>query len=294
MNFVDNTLFLILDTINPHAIRTWIKHHQGIIDYTAEHYAFFAGRRSQLMDELKQSLLYEQKKFEFSQWRRIVSNQYSNTPLSTTGSVLSFPGGRFNIGIIDERFPQFPALYIAEDTETAYLESMGLRRTDNIAGLTANELAAAGNFSHYNIRGSLTQILDLTILDSVKGFYEIINNIQLPIYYRHEASRLKINPMNPVNSLAQLHETILNENWRLMPMQFDVPANSQILGQIARAAGLEGILYPSTITGHKSIAVFPDNFKNSEAYIEIEGKTANTVINKKIDQNTYQLYLPTP
>ncbi len=46
--------------------------------------------------------------------------------------------------------------------------------------------------------------------------------------------------MPPVKNLQELLNTLFAANWRLMPMQFDVPANSQILGQIAQAAGLEG------------------------------------------------------
>jgi hypothetical protein len=155
MNPQDHKIFFLLDSINPRAIKTWAKRHQKIVDYTAQHYAFFASRRSQVMEELKQSLLDEQKELSLDKsWKRIISQQFSNGPLSTAGSVLNFPGGRFNIGKIDTRFPQFPALYIAEDTETAYLECMGISRSEQIEGLSALELAAAGNFSHFNIMRS--------------------------------------------------------------------------------------------------------------------------------------------
>ena len=234
MNPQDHKIFFLLDSINPHAIKTWIKRHQKIIDYTAQHYAFFASRRSQGMEELKQSLLDEQKEFLLDKnWKRIVSQQFSNAPLSTTGSVLSFPGGRFNIGKIDtERFPQFPALYIAEDTETAYLECMGISRSEQIEGLSAMELAAAGNFSHFNIIGKLTRVLDLTKKETLANFYEIIKDIQLPIYFRREANQLHINPCLPVNSLNQLYETITIENWRFAPMQLDTPQTRKLLDKL--------------------------------------------------------------
>lgn len=246
------------------------------------------------MEGLKQSLVYEQIEFTFKSWKRIVSQQFSNTPLSTTGSVLSFPGGRFNIGKIDcDRFPQFPALYIAEDTQTAYLESMGLTQTQQADGLSANELAAAGNFSHFNINGNLAVVLDLTKKEALTKFYEIIKDIELPIYFRREAKKLGINPLLPVNSLNQLYDSIFIGDWRLAPMQFDTPSNSQVVGQIARNAGFEAILYPSVRNKHPSLCIFPDNFENSDSYIEIIGTVADTVVDKRMDKETYRDFLPT-
>ena len=98
--------------------------------------------------------------------------------------------------------------------------------------------------------------------------------------------------MMPVKNLEELRKTLFLENWRLMPMQFDVPANSQILGQIAYSAGIEAILYPSVKTHKKALAVYPENFINSEAFIEIAGTVAETVINTKIDKDTYKNFLP--
>lgn len=294
MNPQDHKIFFLLDKINPHAIRTWIKRHQEIIDYTAQHFAFFASRRSQVMESLKQALREEQQEYILKKpWKRIVSQQFSNTPLSTTGSVLHFPGGRFNIGKIDTvRFPQFPALYLAQDTQTAFLECLGLTQTGKIDGLTSEELAVAGNFSHFNIIGKFHQILDLTTQGPLTSFYNLLKDIELPIYFKREASKLGINPRLPVNSLNQLYNSIFVEDWRLAPMQFDVPANSQIIGQIAKNAGLEAILYPSSKTSHLSLCIFLDNFKNSESYIEIVGKVADSVIDVRIDKCTYEKFLP--
>lgn len=294
MNVQDNKMFFLLDAINPHAIRTWIKRHQDLIDYNAQHYAFFASRRSQVMEGLKKSLLEVQETFLFEKpWRRIVSHQHSNTPLSTVGSVLHLPGGRFNIGQIDvERFPQFPALYLAEDVQTAYLECFGLVRDIEVNGLTADELVVAGNFSHFNIIGKLEKILNLTKLDSLAGFYNLIKDIELPIYFRREANRLKVTPNLPVSSLKELYDSLFREKWRLAPMQFDVPANSQIIGQIACSAGLDGILFPSSKNGHNALCVFPQNFKASEAYIEISGNVAESVKSTRIDKDTYMEFLP--
>ncbi len=289
----DHRIFTLLESVPPRAIKTWIKLHENVIDYTAEHFAYFAHKRSQVMEELKQSLLENTISFEFDDWKRIVSQQFSNTPLSTVGSVKSFPGGRFNVGIIDiERFPQFAALYLAEDSATAILEMTGIKPDIVTDGLTGKELAALGNSSHFIIRGKLTNVLDLTDPKSLHQFYTHLKAIQLPFYYRKKATQLKISPMLPVKNLDELWKTLFSENWRLMPMQFDVPANSQILGQIAHSAGIEAILYPSVKTNKKALAAYPENFFNSDAFIEIVGAVADTVTGIRIDKATYKNFLP--
>lgn len=289
----DHRIFTLLDSVPPRAIKTWIRLHDRVIDYTAEHFAYFAHRRSQVMEDLKQSLQENTINYEFNDWRRIVSQQFSNTPLSTIGSVKSFPGGRFNIGLIDiERFPVFAALYLAENTGTALLEMLGVKAENVIDGLSGAELAAAGNFSHFVIHGKLSNVLDLTDGESLWQFYTHLKGIQLPLYYQNKARQLKISTMPPVKSLEELQETIFSDEWRLMPMQFDVPANSQILGQIAYSAGIEAILYPSVKTNNHALAVYPENFHDSDAYVEITGSVAETVIHTRIDKNTYKTFLP--
>lgn len=109
----------------------------------------------------------------------------------------------------------------------------------------------AGNFSHFIIDGSLTTVLDLTKQESLSDFFDLISHIVLPAYYIKRAAKIKIPPMRPVKTLKELRDTLFREDWRLMPMQLDVPANSQVLGQIAYAAGIEGILFPSVKTGKK-------------------------------------------
>lgn len=289
MNPYDHRIFVLLDSVPPRAIKTWIKLHNNMIDYVAGHFAYFAHRRSQVMEELKQSLLENTISFEFDDMRRIVSHQFSNTPLSSVGSVKSFPGGRFNIGVIDaERFPQFSALYLAEDTGTAFLEMHGIKPDVLTQGLTANELAVAGNFSHVVIRGKLLTVLDLTNPESLQQFYTLLKGIELPLYYKKKAAQLKITAMLPVKSLKELRETLFADNWRLMPMQFDVPANSQVLGQIAHSAGIEAILYPSVKTGKNALAIYTENFRGTEAFIEIKGSVAESVIQRRIDKDNYK------
>jgi hypothetical protein len=67
-----------------------------------------------------------------------------------------------------------------------------------------------------------------------------------------------------------LQRLLLDPYWRAEPMQFDLPANSQIFGRIAAAAGLHGILYPSARNqSARCVALFPQNWRSSASFVEI-------------------------
>lgn len=74
-------------------------------------------------------------------------------------------------------------------------------------------------------------------------------------------------------------------------MQRDIPSNSQIFGQIVRSAKIEGILYPSKMSNGKQklcIAIFPENFDDSNSFVEIEDDVPESVTNKRLDQYSYR------
>ncbi|MEM7646167.1 MAG: hypothetical protein AAF203_04595 [Pseudomonadota bacterium] len=72
-------------------------------------------------------------------------------------------------------------------------------------------------------------------------------------------------------------------------MRFDIPANSQIFGQMVKSSGVTGIIYYSKMTGRDCIAVFPDNLKNSDSFIELCDTPPNEKTPKRIDGNNYQI-----
>lgn len=284
----EKTLY-ILDELSPHLIKRWMKQYNKIADYCWDHFSYFAHKRSHKYEDLKDALRSNTRSFEFSNWRRIIDNRFFNNPLSTKGSILHFPGGRFNIGDIDPiKFPRFGGLYLAQDTTTALREKLGLEPQQLIDGLTSEEINIAGNISHFVIKGHLTCVLDIHNHDSLQEFFELINTIHLPTQFITRAAELNIAPMRHVNNVDELVQTFLKPDWNIMPTQFDVPANPQILGQLAYAAGIEAILYPSVKTKKQCLVVYPDNFNNSDAYIELEGDLHDSVKNRKIDHSTYQ------
>lgn len=269
--------------------------YDSLLNYYWDHFSYFSHKRSLILDDLKNALAKNCQPFTISQWQRVVDYKFSLDPLSAKGSILNDPGGRFNIGNIDQtKFPQFAALYIAEDRETAYKEKFGLYEETKSLGISAAELALT---SHNPVtivvtEGEINQVLNLTKADSLRDFYGLIKGIQLPKKLIQRAKQLNLDPCPlSIKSLAALNESILRPNWRDTPMMADIPANSQILGQIAYAAGIEAILYPSKITGKNCLAIFPKNFEQSTSYIRLQGTIPTEVKNFHMDCNTYLSFI---
>ncbi len=265
-------------------------HYKSMAHYYWEHYHFFAYQRSLILDDLKHTLACVCRPFSFSKWQRVVDFKYALMPLSAKGSVLNDPGGRFNIGDIDKtKFPHFAALYIAENRDTAYKEKFALgEQKGKHDGLTAEELALTRHtsISIVALKGEVSLVIDLTCKDYLKDFFDLVEKIKLPDHLVEHANQLKINPLLPAKTIQELLEELLQPNWRDMPMRFDIPAYSQIFGQIACLAGVEAILYPSKITGKKCLAIFPENFTQSDSFIEIMDGAPVEMKHKRLDANS--------
>lgn len=213
-------------------------------------------------------------RFEFTDWSRIVDYRYTLAPLSVAGSLKS-EGGRFNIGarLSPGAFTPFPALYLGEDYATAYFERFGQTPDTTTAGLSGAELALRrpGSFTQIRVRGRLDLMLDLGDPQALKPFVEVIRSFVLPTNVSALARQLGLRrPPGLVRSVPGLQRQLLHRNWRMLPMQFDLPANTQVFGRIAAAAGIHGILYPSARReGKRCLALYPQNWRHSGSFIEV-------------------------
>ena len=72
-------------------------------------------------------------------------------------------------------------------------------------------------------------------------------------------------------------------------MQWDVPSNSQIFGRLVYDAGIEGILYPSALTGKDCLAVFPRNFANTSSFIVLDDPPPIEKVPTRIDATNWRL-----
>lgn len=227
--------FTPLEILKLKDIRRLEKRKDEILSYYHKHYSYFQNERSKIIEDLKNALNRNCSNFNVLDWHRVVTFAFSDSPLSAKGSLLDPLGGRFNIGDLDEyKFPSFPALYIAEDFETAYREKFQIKSSETINGLTADELALnKSSTSDILVEGEINTVLDLRSPNALSDFYKVIQHIQLPKTLEKEANKLKIPVPYHVKSLKELRASILDDQWRELPMQVDIPSNSQIFGQIA-------------------------------------------------------------
>jgi hypothetical protein len=71
-------------------------------------------------------------------------------------------------------------------------------------------------------------------------------------------------------------------------MLANIPANSQLFGQMVFVSSIQAILYPSQKRkGNKCLAIFPNNFLNSESYVKIQDDCHANVKIARLDANTF-------
>jgi RES domain len=233
--------------------------------------------------------------FTFKGWQRGVKYKYSLHPFSTVGS-LSDPGGRFNIGDISvQNFPKFPALYIASDKGTALQETLG--QPDTGSGKIDAMARALGNpqsVSYVAVSGHIDRIFDLRESRSLKEFVRLMKNFTFSKELCKRALDLGEQPLQVVGSVDQLMESLLSVEWRVWPMRFDLPANSQIFGQLLYTAQIEGVIYPSKFTGKECVALFPHHFASTNSFIEIDDEVPHEKVPRRIDAGNWKVCDQTP
>jgi RES domain-containing protein len=244
--------------------------------------------RAQHSDELIDAIRTSAKgPFEFSGWTRLVDYRYSDEPLAMEGSIKG-DGGRFNIGrtLNPAAYTAFPALYVAEDFATAFRERFGIDKDEDTNGLTAGELILRReqSFSSIALQGRVDCYLDVGDVESLKASADVLRRFQMPNTIPSQARQLRLRPPGLVRSAQSLQRQLLSRSWRLEPAQYDLPSNSQIFGRLCSAAGVQGILYPSTRDdSRKCMALMPQNWRGSDSFVEIRGPVPESVRERRLD-----------
>lgn len=281
--------FFLLDQFSLEDIGRWTNHRDKILRYHWEYYSSLAYQRSRVTDGIRAALQGASNgPLEFKGWQRVVKYKYSLDPLSVAGS-LSDIGGRFNIGDIDTaRFPAFPALYIASDKTTALQEAFG-QETKPDAAISALDaaLVAPNSISAVSVNGYLERVINLNFPERLKQFVDAIKEFVIPGHLTEIAKREKWGTPALVQSVPLLIQNLLDPNWRQLPMHYDVPANSQIFGQLVANAGIEGIIYPSKYTNKDCLAVFPQNFEN-DSHILLADEPPPEIHHRRLDEKTWR------
>lgn len=216
-------------------------------------------RRGQLIRALQQ---IQPKPYALDNWVRIVDHRWTLEPLSAAGS-LTYVGGRFNAGTELDRntLDAWPALYIAQDHPTAYREKYQLQAGQTVTGLTAEELNLSAGQSHTTVflKGQLARVFEMTP-DNLGPVARVLASIKMPSRAESLKKDLGIAPhdLQMIKNGKQLYTLVTELNWRVLPVQFGLPSQSHIVGELIRAAGYEAIAYPSSKGGGTCLAIFVD------------------------------------
>lgn len=197
--------------------------------------------RLQLLDALK---LQQPKPLRLHGWVRIVDYQYTNMPLSSAGSLTGF-GGRFNAGMdLDAgTLNPWPALYLAEDYETAYREKFQLKSSHTVDGLKAEELALQNGRSHSTVllQGLMDRAFDMTVPRNLDAVASVLKKIRMPQRVKDLKKKLGLKPtdISMIQNGQSLYNAVLLYNWRVQPAQFGLPARSHVLAELFGRPGLK-------------------------------------------------------
>lgn len=249
-------------------------------------YSDLAYQRSLIAGAIRAVLLKAAEPFKFEKWQRVGRVKYVLEPLSMTGS-LNSPGGRFNIGGIDPaRFPPFPALYLASDKETAMQEVLGQDAASS-GEMNPFDAALAKPDATYNmpVSGNLRAVIDLRKLEKLDAFVALIKDFKIKAEIYEMAKTHRMPAPSLVSRRADLMLVMLDANWRQWPSLFGVPNSSQIFGQLAFEAGIEGVIYPSKFNGKANLAIYPKNF-GGKSFVELADAVPAEVKVRRLDEKT--------
>lgn len=220
----------------------------------------------------------------------MVTYQYSNAPLSSAGSLQAY-GGRFNLGkdVDEAALSPWPALYLAQDFETAFREKFGLASDRSVDGLSPQELALEQGISHATVflHGAVSRLFDLRGTAHLNGVAQVLRKIRMPPRARQLRSKLQIPPQSlfMAHTPRQLHQMVCQHNWRQWPVQFGLPGPSQILADLIRQAGYEGIVYRSSKGPADCMALFPDRLTDG-SFIELADAAPAGVVHRRLDMDS--------
>lgn len=287
---VRSTLIL-LDQFSVADIHKWTAYKDKFLKYHWDYYSELAFQRSKILDKIEETLrVAAQRNFSFKNWQHSVKYRYSNDPLSVRGSLID-PGGRFNIGDINpSQFPIFPALYIASDKDTAIQEllNQNICPTHNYTKLGSLELALTSpeSISIVSVSGLLDSIINLKEPSNLEPFVDLIKDFTVPEYLKEAAKNIGEREPELIRSVPKLIESLMDSDWRVWPMNFDVPIASQIFGQLVSSSGIEGILYTSKFTSSDCLAIFPQNF-DENSFVKLGDSIPEATKISQLDRKTW-------
>lgn len=279
-----------LDAFTETNLKQWTRASDDLEELQQQLHYGTEPQRNRLRGELLEAIrLSASPVHHFEDWYRVVSYQFSNTPLSAEGSLVGI-GGRFNVGrdlIGVATHPSWPALYLGEDHDTAFFEKYQMKVAETRAGLTPQAFALTPKGSHtaVRVRGQLSAVFRITNPQDLAEVARVLRKVKMPERVRELERRLfgrSARPAHIISSPQELFRVLLWENWRVLPMQFDIPARTQVIAELVKAAGFEAILYRSTKGLKNCMAVFVEQLRDG-SFIELQDQAPASVQITRID-----------
>lgn len=279
--------FILLDKFTLADIRHAEAIKDAFLKYYWDYHNNLAYQRSKIYDKIKESLIDARQPFPITRWHRALKYRYAIEPFSIAGSLID-PGRRFNIGGINSSiFPPFPALYLASTRDTAIDELLN-KKLDPGSQLDPFELSLTrqGSITIVSISGTIGSIINLKEPKNLEKFVDLIKEFKIPDSLRQTAIDIGEREPELIRTVPKLIEVLLDHKWRLSPMQFDVPATSQIFGQMVSEAGIEGILYPSKFSSGDCLAIFPHNL-DSNSFLGLDDEAPKETKFTQLNSETW-------
>ena len=148
------------------------------------------------------------------------------------------------------------------------------------------------DLSHTNVQlqGRLVNLFDATRPRVFDRLVRVLATIPLPHKASKLARKLKLAKGDPamITTAAKLRMAVFDSNWRVLPMQFGLPSQSQIVGDLIRRAGFEGVLYPSSKGNGRCIAIFLDQL-HAKSYVSLASSTPKSEVITDLTSETADL-----
>ena len=213
--------------------------------------------------------------YAFSGWSRIVDYRYSLEPLSVAGSLKrvtadgSISAGNwgpvssapFPAPVRGRKLSPLPCWNVLVQIATS-----SKPRSFHCARLRHSLRCAC--------RGGVETVLDVSNLEALKtsgGGHPRLCDTEVGTEGGERDTGLRQSPWL-IRSPITLQRQLLLRAWRMVPTQFELPANSQMLRPhgVGDCAGIHGILYPSVRNSpQKCLALFPQNWARSSSVVEV-------------------------
>ena len=280
-----------LDRFTEADLTTWKIMASGVNEYHLRLFYHLEGLRKLHQSKLRKALQASTPvSVELDRWVRVMDYKYSMEPLSAAGSLIR--GGRFNIGrdLDPGQFPPYPALYIAENEETAYAEKFSIDKSQKRDGLSGHELALRKPTSYTSVKvsGALNNLFDAGRAANFTKFVAIISKFKMSDELKILARKVGIKQPWLITKTSMLKQGLLAKDWRAMPSQLQMPATPQVLGRLIMDAGFDGVIYPSTKGQGRCVAIYPENFDGSDSYLEIADAYPKEARCTRLDSQTWQ------